>query len=239
MKKLIGWSVISVAMTIFTCCETDDINCMRPSTKIINSEIGNSGFNSIISSVVGDVEITLDQVFSIQVEGPENVVEALRFESNNNELLISSDKCFTGNYLLTIDIHLPELKSAHMAGIGSLKSIGTLQSADLAFSLTGVGDMDLDVIADSLSIELIGTGSVNLDGTVRKHVLKSTGEVQFNGYGLETKITDILSTGISNSYVYAEEQLNVKIDGTGHVYYKGTAAINSEISGTGKLIDDN
>lgn len=239
MKKSIGWLIITLAMTFFTCCETDDINCLRPSTSIIRSSQETTGFNSIISSVVGDIVITQDQAFSIDMEGPENVIDELRFELNNNELLISSDRCFTGNYLLTIDIHLPELKSAHMAGVGDLKSVGTLQSDYLDLSLTGVGDMDLNVTTDSLSVEMIGSGSVKISGIARKHQMKSTGEVQLEGYGLETKITNILSTGISNSFVYAEEELDVVINGTGSVYYKGSPMINSEISGTGKLINDN
>jgi hypothetical protein len=87
--------------------------------------------------------------------------------------------------------------------------------------LTGVGDFDLSgADQDELTVNLTGVGSVR-------------------AYDMKVSTCNITLTGVGDCKVFVIDELNVKIAGVGYVYYKGDPAINSTITGVGRLINDN
>ncbi len=87
--------------------------------------------------------------------------------------------------------------------------------------LTGVGDFDFSgADQNELSVNLTGVGSVR-------------------AYDMKVNACNITLTGVGDCKVYVIDELNVKIAGVGYVYYKGDPAINSTITGVGKLINAN
>jgi hypothetical protein len=87
--------------------------------------------------------------------------------------------------------------------------------------LTGVGDFDFSgADQNELSVNLTGVGSVR-------------------AYDMKVNTCNITLTGVGDCKVFVIDELNVKIAGVGYVYYKGDPAINSTITGVGKLINAN
>lgn len=87
--------------------------------------------------------------------------------------------------------------------------------------LTGVGDFDFSgADQNELSVNLNGVGSVR-------------------AYDMKVNTCNITLTGVGDCKVFVIDELNVKIAGVGYVYYKGHPAINSTITGVGKLINAN
>jgi len=220
-------------------CDSDDLDCLRPSTASTTATYDIDAFNSIVLSTVGDLQITDDTTFYIKAEGPQNVVDNLRFGVEETKLVIYSDACFTAEYDLHLEVGLPDLIGVALTGVGDVVSQGTWTSPSFSIVHGGIGTINALISCDSIVSEAFGTGTLTLNGVANKHYIASTSAVQFNGYGLETALTDILSNGQKNSYIKADQALRVVINGIGDVYYRGQPIITSEINGMGQLIDDN
>ena len=86
----------------------------------------------------------------------------------------------------------------------------------------GTGDVVItDFISqDNISVNLIGTGN-------------------FNGFPMTVKNCNVDISGTSNCEISVETSLDATIIGSGSVYYKGNPSINTNISGSGSVIQMN
>jgi hypothetical protein len=67
--------------------------------------------------------------------------------------------------------------------------------------------------------------------------VKISGSGDVKAFGFDAKKADITISGSGNVEVNVAESLEVVISGSGNILYKGSpAVINSQISGSGKLI---
>jgi len=186
-----------------------------------------------------DIYLTQGSEYSFTIVGPDNVVEFMSSEVQNEVLVIGTNTCFNGDYELRIEITAPEYRYINMTGIGSVTTVNQIEGDILATEMMGVGEIEADVYVDSLYTTIAGTGAVNYTGEVLRHELSSSGIFTLNSFDLETAHTEINIAGEGDAYVRANETLSVIIEGKGNVYYKGNPTIHKEISGTGEVIDDN
>jgi hypothetical protein len=66
-----------------------------------------------------------------------------------------------------------------------------------------------------------------------------TGTGSFMGFSMRAGDCQVDITGTGNCEITVDNSLDVTIDGTGSVYYKGNPDINEDITGSGSLIDAN
>ncbi len=220
-------------------CSTDDISCQRVSSKMVKVDKDLSGFDGVVFTAVGDVVLTEGKDFGFSLQGPENVVEALNTEIVGSDLLISSNACFngfTGNNQLIVNITAPSFRKLEMSGTGNMRSANTLTGNYLEISFLGVGTMEADLEADSIHTETAGSGKVRLTGVTGVHDLLQAGEVAVDAAGLETDTTRIVQRSSEDTRIFVNSYLHATLEAKGDVYYKGSPAIQSELSGTGQLI---
>ena len=72
-------------------------------------------------------------------------------------------------------VTLPELKHLTLLGSGDVKSSGVLRGKDLSVTLTGSGDVILDLDYDNVYVWLVGTGDVELRGKCNALVCQGSG----------------------------------------------------------------
>ncbi len=87
---------------------------------------------------------------------------------------------------------------------------------------TGSGNVSVtDLIAvDRMKVSLIGSGG-------------------FFGFPLEANNCDVDISGSGNCEITVNDDLDVVIDGSGSVYYKGFPQIHEDITGSGRVTDSN
>ena len=238
MKKL-GFLLGFSFLTLFISCTTNDIECLRVSDRVVSETRDLKNFNGVAFNHVGDVLITQGPEYAFNITGPENVVELTTTSIENNLLVIGSDACFNGTYDLTIEITAPEYTRISLVGIGDIKSVGPIEATNITMEMVGIGKIDVNIAADTLTTTIAGTGDVVYSGAVIKHDISCAGTYELNAYSLETENTYIQLSGIGDGYVKANQLLDVTISGTGNVYYKGSPDITSNIVGTGSVIDRN
>jgi len=239
MKKLTFYSII-IALAINSSCDTTgQIDCIRASSNIISETRDLKDFKGVIFNNWGEVYITQGPEYSFSIEGPDNVVELTTTEIEGEILIIGSEKCFNGDFDLTVEITAPDYKLLNLVGGGKIASEGNIHTDNIAVDVYGLGEIDVDIFADSIYTTIIGQANVSLGGIVTYHQLISSGLFTLNAYSLETDHTFINISGEGDCYVTAFDKLDVIIEGQGNIYYQGQPEIHSDITGIGEIIDSN
>jgi len=238
MKKFVY--VIGLLLLVCTiACDTNQLECVRASTNIVTVERDHKDFRGVVFNEVGDVLLTQGPEYSVKLTGPDNVVELTESLVDGEVLIIGGENCYNGDYNLKIEITAPEFQYIALAGIGKMKTVGALESDVIQVEILGIGDIEANFIADTLYTKISGTADIIYSGEVFYHEINSTGDYELSAFALETQNTSITFSGTGQNYVTAYQNLYVKIIGIGDVHYQGNPDIESDISGTGQIIDSN
>lgn len=86
-----------------------------------------------------------------------------------------------------------------------------------------------------------GTGDVVITDAMNQQSMKIylEGTGSFLGFMMTAENCQVDISGTGNCEITVTKELDVTIDGTGSVYYKGNPSIQQDISGTGEVIDAN
>lgn len=86
-----------------------------------------------------------------------------------------------------------------------------------------------------------GSGNVMVSGPMEAEYLELVlmGSCSFSGFSFRAENCQVDIIGSGNCEITAESQLDVNIEGSGNVYYKGLPAVKEYISGSGRVIDSN
>ncbi len=86
------------------------------------------------------------------------------------------------------------------------------------------------------ALESTGAGEVKLDGNIDELLADMTGASELHAGGLQTKTTEISTTGAADAEIAVSETLKVAITGAGKVSYSGSPkTIEKHISGAGSI----
>jgi hypothetical protein len=86
-----------------------------------------------------------------------------------------------------------------------------------------------------------GSGTVMVSGPMEAEYLELAlmGSCSFSGFSFRAENCQVDIIGSGNCEITADSQLDVNIEGSGNVYYKGLTTIKEYISGSGRVIDSN
>ena len=85
------------------------------------------------------------------------------------------------------------------------------------------------------ALEVSGASRVSLGGNVNELLADMTGASELDANGLQTKISEISTTGAGNVEVAVAKTLKVSITGAGKVTYSGNPTIEKHIVGAGSI----
>ncbi|GAB4418173.1 MAG: head GIN domain-containing protein [Bacteroidia bacterium] len=235
-----------------------DLTCYRPIGPDTTRVLGVTNFTGVDLQIAGDVRISRDTAWAVSVSGPEDLIDRLQTSVDNGIWKIDYDGCIWGSEKLSIDISMPELDYARIAGSGDIVLLDTFVTTSVSFIISGSGnltalmaadevstringsgDITLWTLAQTLSTEVNGSGDLLLRGLADNHVVEVRGAGSIQAFDLQTLLTDISVSGSGQSEVWATQTLKVSISGSGDVHYIGTPAIDVRINGSGKVLDVN
>lgn len=180
--------------------------------------VGN--FTSIRHRIPGSVFITQASFPSLRVEGQENLLPFLTTEVEDEILTVEFENCLNSGMPVNVYATVIDLEAVSLAGVGDIIFENDIVSPRLEASITGLGNLNLSGMANTLRIEVEGQGdAIAFDMISDKCVVEIIGQ--------------------GNVEVTANMELDVLINGQGNVFYKGMPAITSEINGSGVVIDAN
>jgi hemin uptake protein HemP len=226
-------------MFLFQSCVTDPITCIRVSSLQITESRDIRDFKGITLYEPANLIITQGAEYAVKMTGPQNVVELTNTTLVDGYLVISSEDCFNGNDELAIEVTAPEFELVYISSRATLETIGSVQGNNIQLELLGEISGSATLEMDSVFALVSGKGNLNFSGSAKYQQLDLAGELKIAAFSLITEHTVINLAGLAACEVTANNLLEVNIAGSGNVNYKGDPQIDSNITGTGKIINSN
>ncbi|WBL24459.1 head GIN domain-containing protein [Zunongwangia sp. HGR-M22] len=193
-------------------------------------------------SLVGfmDVVLVRGNEGDLTIEAESNLQEYISTEVKSGSLKISVEKGVnispSRNKSIKITVPFKDLEGAYITGSGDIWTEDKITAKDFSLSVTGSGDLKLEIEADKIKGSVTGSGDIILDGQTNELNCSVTGSGDFEAFKLIANYVNAQVSGSGDIMVYAEKELNAKVAGSGDIEYKGSPAKeNFKTSGSGDI----
>ncbi len=193
-------------------------------------------------SVTGMMEVQLvaGKEGRIDLEAESNLMEYIETEVSGNHLKISVKKGInlqpSRNYPIKLVVPFETLEALALTGSGHIRNTDVIKARDFKVTVTGSGNMNLDLNTETLTGTLTGSGDVKLSGNTRDFKCSVTGSGDFLAYDLKAEKVDANVTGSGDIQLTVVNELNARVSGSGDITYKGSPEKqNFRTSGSGKV----
>lgn len=235
IKAALIIAVISI-LAIFTASCKWTIGFVRGSGDIETEERDVSGFDEVYLSGVGNLIITQGDEESLTIEADDNIIPLIKTDVFGNRLNISFRRGY--NFIPTVKIKyyltVIDLDKISLSGAGDIECEG-FSTDKLELEISGAGDIDFNINAESVETTSAGVGDINLAGKVDSQEIDISGVGKYDAEELESRECSISLSGAGSVTVNASEELDVSISGVGNVYYAGSPHVKKDISGLGRI----
>lgn len=174
------------------------------------------------------VEIVQGPVSGIHIEGPAELVEKVKTELNNDELLIKDGDDSKVKIIVTV----PTLTAIQASGGVNVKSQGKIAGDKLRIDVSGAVDVELDVDITTIDVHETGACDVKLTGKTQDLNAEISGASDLKAYGLEADNVTLNVSGTSDANVNVKTTINANASGASDVRYVGTP-VNKTLNKSG------
>ena len=232
--KISLFSFFCLLLLITTSCVKEKIT-----SPIEDFSIELPTISSINLNFPATVRIQQGPAQQIQITAQEEIFDALTKTVNNGVWNINLPGSW-GYTSATINIILPQLVELKTTSTGDIKVADFFNNpAPLRLSSTSTGDIYFNGEAPTMIVEMEGTGDIELVGRTENLSVDIEGMGDLNAYDLQAEIATVIANDMGSAEVRVQRTLDATITDLGDIYYKGTPVIDSNISGSGKLVDAN
>jgi len=241
MKTIIFLTLTSLLM--LTGCYKES-PCTRGHGSIEQVTLNLDDLTSVNLQGSMDVEISYGPVQEVVVEGQLNIIDELETSVVNGTWYVSlGTGCFT-DFDLKVFIRLPRIEKTVVTGSGNMTLINVTGTDRFSAECLGSGRTVITAVNGSreIDIKISGSGDIEIEGLcpeLEKLDVTISGSGSFLGFPALTPECTVNSGGSGTCKVNVSELLNVRINGSGNVYYLGHPDIDVDDSGSGKLINKN
>ncbi len=222
MKKIFVITLLVASLLLSACSLTilgQDI--VRGSGNVISETREVSGFTGV--EVVGsaEVEVSFGESESVVVETDDNIMPLVETEVRGGVLVISMKRNVSITTLrpIRVQVTMKEMDLAAIPGSGSIEISG-LQAEQVKFELAGSGMIRADGQVDEMEVILTGSGNLECDE-------------------LQSRSATVQLSGSGTVEVYAADELEVSISGSGVVSYNGDPeTVRESVTGSGRLVSE-
>ncbi len=167
-------------------------------------------FNGVDVSGPMKVYISQNPVSSIKIEADENLLEYIEIENHGDVLEISTRRGYNLRPRAGIAIYItaPSFEKLAVTGSGNLKSQTKIANGkNMEVSVTGSGDVLLDIDAPAIHTEITGSGAIRVNGSTRNLSTDITGSGELHAFDLLSESVDVEISGSGEVEVFASKQL--------------------------------
>ena len=199
-----------------------------------------SDYDRISVTGMMEVQLVAGKEGKIELEAESNLLEHIETEVNGGNLKISVKKGVnlqpSRNYPIKLVVPFESLEALSLTGSGHIRNSDVIRARDFKVSVTGSGNMNLNLVTENLSGNLTGSGDVKLSGNTKEFKCTVTGSGDFLAYDLKADVVDANVTGSGDIQITVVDELNAKVSGSGDITYKGNPEKqNFRTSGSGKV----
>jgi len=197
-------------------------------------------FDSVEMSTAGKVYITYGTEQEVSVTVDENIAQYITTSVHGGKLFISTSRGVSlSNYRLIVNLTMTDLEELVTNSSGDIIGQNTFEVDRISLVTNSSGDISLDLEADQLYSRISSSGDLFLSGSVVYHEATISSSGNIHAFNLITDTTKITINSSGDAEVYASRLLDVRINSSGDLRYKGYPTIYQSISSSGRIIDAN
>lgn len=205
----------------------------------ITEKRGVSDFTSLSVSIPVKVFLIESNTPSLQLKGPEELLEHVVTEVTLEKLSIRArkgDELPSGIEAVEIYVSIPKIERVSLEGAGSIEGRGEFPIKTLNISVKGPGHLVLSVKGGTIFADLEGSGQMLLIGVADQATFEVKGPGRIEAVSLLAQNVVVKIEGSGEALVNVMQNLSVEIDGDGTVRYGGKPTLNKKISGRGEVV---
>ncbi len=193
-----------------------------------------------------DVELVSGSEGEITLKGEENLLEHLVTEvDRDGTLKIRTERGYNlqpsswrgGGILITVPVE--SVSEVTLSGSGDIVGKTRLSSSSFRTTMSGSGDITLEVDTGQLDATLSGSGDITLNGKADKFEVRVSGSGDIRAFDLDAREVDAVVSGSADIRVSASESLTARVSGSGDIHYRGNPDhLDTKTSGSGDVVKD-
>jgi len=210
---------------------------------VVTIERSTEEYNAISVSGWFDVILVDGQEGKLSIEGEENLLEHIKTEVKDGKLVIKVKKGYNlqpsswkkdGGIYVTVPVE--SVNAVSLSGSGDIVGKKTISASEFKTSMSGSGDITLDLDTKTVTASMSGSGDIKLSGTTEVFEVQISGSGDINAYELIADRVDASVSGSADIKVTANEMLKARVSGSGDIHYRGDPKkIDSKTSGSGDI----
>lgn len=208
---------------------------------IVTIERSVGDYDAVALSGFFDVDLVAGTEGELTLKGEENLLEYIKTEVKDGKLVIKVEKGVNlrpsnWNEGIHVTVPIESIDSATLSGSGDIVGETTIKTRHFKTSISGSGDISLDVEADTVSANMSGSGDIKLSGKTTDFEVSISGSGDIKAYDLEADNVDARVSGSADIKVTVNETLKARVAGSGDIHYRGNPKkIDSKSSGSGDI----
>jgi hypothetical protein len=189
----------------------------------------------------GSIQLYLqqDSQAPVKIETDENLLPFIEIRQRGNHLTVTTKSDYTLRPSDDINVYItaPEFEKISCSGSGNIHSLSKINTKEkLELTISGSGNIALDVNTPSIDGNISGSGSLQLKGETRDIDLKVSGSGNANCYELKAENAHVRASGSGDAELYASVKVDARASGSGNIRYKGGATeVKKSESGSGSV----
>jgi len=188
-----------------------------------------------------DVELVAGNEGSLTLRGEENLLEHIKTEVKAGKLVIKVEKGYnlkpsTWKDGIKITVPVESINELSLSGSGDIVGKKTIKTSNFRTSMSGSGDITLDLVTTNVEASMSGSGDINLSGSTTDFEVSISGSGDIKAYDLEADNVQATVSGSADIKVTAKQMLKARVSGSGDISYKGNPQkVDTKTSGSGDI----
>ncbi len=209
--------------------------------KTVTIERSVADYDAITVAGWFDVNLVAGNEGELTLKGEENLLEYIKTEVKDGKLVIKTEKGVNlkpsnWNSGIYITVPVESIDMIALSGSGDIVGETTIKTTNFKTSLSGSGDVTLDIEARSVDASMSGSGDINLSGTTEDFDVSISGSGDIKAYDLSAQNVNAQVSGSADIKVTATEMLKARVSGSGDIRYKGNPKkIDTKTAGSGDI----
>ncbi|MDO6820462.1 head GIN domain-containing protein [Zobellia sp. 1_MG-2023] len=235
-----NWIVLSLALAAVS-CSAQWGKGIKGNGNVVSIERSVGDYDAIAVSGSFDVDLVEGNEGELVISGEQNLLDYIVTEVQGEKLVIRVKKGINIRPSLhkgSIKVKVPveRIDALSLSGSGDIVGHTTLKTSRFKTSMSGSGDITLDVTTDALVASMSGSGDMNLSGNTHDFEATISGSGDIRAYDLNADNVEATISGSADIKVTVNEKLKARVSGSGDISYRGNPKkIDTKTSGSGDV----
>lgn len=238
MKK---WSLLTVVALLTMSCSAQWGKRIKGNGNNVTIERNTREYDAVAVSGWFDVELVEGREGELTLSGESNLLEYIKTEVKNGKLVIKSEngvnlKPTNWKNGILITVPVTEISELSLSGSGDIRGKTSLAARKISTTMSGSGDISLDVEADEVVATMSGSGDIHLSGSCTDFDATISGSGDIKAFDLESDNVSAVVSGSADIKVTANKTLKARVSGSGDITYRGNPdKVDTKSSGSGDI----